>query len=91
MLAYLVLVALVVAPCALYLHRVERAIRCVPPEAAAAAQHYSDDEILATARQLKEQPVSTKPFLGERTGRRYIVVGGSGKLHEEEPMDQAAR
>jgi len=87
MLVYLAPLALAAVSCALYLHRVERAIRCVPPEAAAAAQHYSDDEILDTARKLKERPINSKPFLGEQTGRSYIVVGGSGELSGAEAGD----
>lgn len=65
----------------LYLQHVGRAINRVPPEALAASlKRFTDEEILDTARQLQKSPMDVRPFLGSRTGRRYVVVGGSGAL-----------
>ncbi|EJD42934.1 NAD(P)-binding protein [Auricularia subglabra TFB-10046 SS5] len=64
---------------ALYLRHVERALGRVHPEALKASpKRYTDEDVLEVAQQLERAPVDVKPFLGPRTGRRYIVVGGSG-------------
>ncbi|KAH7107874.1 NAD(P)-binding protein [Auriculariales sp. MPI-PUGE-AT-0066] len=65
--------------CIVYLHLLHLAIQHVPPEAAAAShKRFRDEQVSATAQTLRRNPVNVVPFLGQRTGRRYIVVGGSG-------------
>ncbi|KZV80891.1 NAD(P)-binding protein [Exidia glandulosa HHB12029] len=76
---YIAAAATVVLGGVLYLQHVGRAIAYVPPEALAASpKRFTDDEILETVRQLQAKPIDVRPCLGPRTGRRYIVVGGSG-------------
>lgn len=64
---------------ALYLRHVERALGRDHPEALKASpKRYTDEDVLSVAKQLESAPVDVRPSLGPRTGRRYIVVGGSG-------------
>ncbi|KAH7107863.1 NAD(P)-binding protein [Auriculariales sp. MPI-PUGE-AT-0066] len=64
---------------AIFLHHVHRAVQNVPAEAAAMSNtRFTDDDILSTAQTLKDKPIDVQSYLGSRTGRRYIVVGGSG-------------
>ena len=53
----------------------------VPPEVRAQApDDFSTESILSTARRLKETPLRIDSHLPPRTGRRYIVIGGVGKV-----------
>ncbi|CAA7267670.1 unnamed protein product [Cyclocybe aegerita] len=51
----------------------------VPPEALALSPHrWTVSEIRNAASQISQTPLNTLPYLPPATGRRYIVVGGSG-------------
>ncbi|KAF9791915.1 NAD-P-binding protein [Thelephora terrestris] len=53
----------------------------IPPEVwSQATGNFSPENILSTATRLKEFPPQINSRLPPRTGRRYIIVGGSGFL-----------
>ncbi|KXN88706.1 3beta-hydroxysteroid-dehydrogenase/decarboxylase isoform 2 [Leucoagaricus sp. SymC.cos] len=64
---------------ALYLYHVNRSITIVPSAALKfSPQRWNDEQIRTTAARLAERPLDSLPHLPAATGRRYIVVGGSG-------------
>lgn len=64
---------------AIYLWRVNRMLHSTPDEALRLVQPaWTKDEIETAYRKVQADPIDVKPFLFDRTGRRYIVVGGSG-------------
>ncbi|KAK7965214.1 hypothetical protein PG988_010218 [Apiospora saccharicola] len=72
--------AALVAVAALYLWKLNRALKATPPEVLALSPHrWTEQEIRATYRRLEREPLRWAPHLPPaRPGRRYIVVGGSG-------------
>ncbi|KAJ3515632.1 hypothetical protein NLJ89_g1638 [Agrocybe chaxingu] len=63
----------------LWLWKVNRGITIVPPEALAMSPNRWDPaEIRRVAAEVKKVPLDTLPFLPPSTGRRYVLVGGSG-------------
>ena len=64
----------------LYLRHVDHAIAVPPPEAIALSpQRWSQEAIAQAAKEMEQFPLSAVPHLPPKTGRRYIVVGGSGE------------
>ncbi|KAJ3515628.1 hypothetical protein NLJ89_g1636 [Agrocybe chaxingu] len=58
---------------------INKMMTAVPPEALALSPHrWTVSEIRDTASQISQTPLNTLPYLPPATGRRYIVVGGSG-------------
>ncbi|KAK8139060.1 hypothetical protein PG984_002440 [Apiospora sp. TS-2023a] len=72
--------AALVALAALYLWKLNRALKAAPPEVLALSPHrWTEQEIRATYRRLEREPLRWAPHLPPaRPDRRYVVVGGSG-------------
>lgn len=78
------ILALVFILFALYLLHVNSALSSVPSQVLSLSPNRFDpSQVVATYNKLKEKPVSAE--LPPKTGRRYIVVGGSGFLPGECP------
>lgn len=64
-----------------YLWHVNRSFLGSPDEAAQLAQRrWTDNEIREAYKRIQNKPPDVSPSLTAKKGRRYIVVGGSGKL-----------
>lgn len=64
----------------LYLWHTNRAISTRPEEASKVTQKlWTSQQIKKAYDKVKSSPVNIEPYLFSKTGRRYIVVGGSGK------------
>jgi hypothetical protein len=65
----------------LYLWHVNRAISASPTEAKNLAQKpWTIEQIREAYKKAQVSPIDVKPFLFPKKNRRYVVVGGSGKL-----------
>ncbi|KAF1815941.1 putative 3-beta hydroxysteroid dehydrogenase/isomerase family protein [Eremomyces bilateralis CBS 781.70] len=63
----------------IYLLRVNRALSSLPDEARKLSPHrFTSTEIRECARRLEGRTLDLKDHLPPRTGRRYVVTGGSG-------------
>jgi hypothetical protein len=60
----------------------DRKLRAVPPEAIKASpERWTEEEVQKLLeKQAEEQVDDLTPYLEEKTGRRYIVVGGVNTL-----------
>lgn len=66
---------------ALYLYHVNRGMSYVPDEALKFSPHrWTVNEIKEAYERNIDSPVRTTQYLPPKQNRRYIVVGGSGKL-----------
>ena len=64
----------------LYLYRRTLSMTGTPPEALKLSpQRWTQQEILDAYETVKRNPIDVTKSLPPKTGRRYIVVGGSGK------------
>lgn len=64
----------------LWLWHVNRGITIVPSAALALSPHrWTTEEILKAATEVDGTPLDTLPYLPPATGRRYIIIGGSGE------------
>lgn len=65
-----------------WLLRINAAMLSVPEDARRASPHrWTKQQIRDTYEQVKQKPIDFVKHLPPRLGRRYIVVGGSGKPH----------
>ncbi|KAJ3515634.1 hypothetical protein NLJ89_g1630 [Agrocybe chaxingu] len=63
----------------LWLWHMNKVMTTVPPDALALSPHrWTVPEIRERAAQVTKQPLNTLPHLPPATGRRYVVIGGSG-------------
>lgn len=75
LLAALLPVGLLIA----YLLRVNHAMSSMPEEARKLSPHrLTPEEIRECARRMQGKPLDLRDRLPPRTGRRYVVTGGSG-------------
>ena len=64
----------------LWLWHVNRGITIVPSAALALSPHrWTTEEIRKVAAEVDATPLDTLPYLPSATGRRYIIIGGSGE------------
>jgi hypothetical protein len=64
-----------------YLYHVSQGLSGVPDEVIKLSPHrWTEKEIRETYARLKKDPIDFTPHLPPKQERRYIVVGGSGKL-----------
>lgn len=64
----------------LYLLHVNRQILQTPPEAKALCQKpWTEQDVREAAQHYIDEPTNFDKDLPQKTGRRYIVVGGSGE------------
>ena len=64
----------------IYLGLVQRAMLSAPPEAINLTQkRWTKKQMQDRLKEIKSAPIDVKKSLPPKTGRRYIVVGGSGK------------
>lgn len=63
----------------LYLYHVNRGMTGTHPEALKLSPHrWTEEEIRQTYEKRQRNPIDVKPYLPIKTGRRYVVAGGSG-------------
>ena len=78
--ASLYIVAGLVACLVVYLGLVQRAMLSAPPDAVNLTQkRWTKEHMQRRLEEIKSTPIDVKKSLPPKTGRRYIVVGGSGK------------
>lgn len=66
----------------LYIYISDRKLMELPREALAfSPDRFTDQEVKDTFERISTNPIDVREALGERTGRRYIVVGGVCKLY----------
>ena len=64
----------------IYLGLVQRAMLSAPPDAINLTQkRWTTKQMQERLKELESAPIDVKKSLPPKTGRRYIVVGGSGK------------
>lgn len=62
-----------------YLWRVNRLMHSTPDDARRLTQPiWTDDELRNAYKKAQSHPIDVRPFLFDRTNRRYLVTGGSG-------------
>lgn len=65
----------------LWLYRVNKAMQAVPEEAAKAFPgHWTSQQIRETYERLKKTPSDFVKHLPPKLDRKYVVVGGAGKM-----------
>ena len=75
----LVVILVVFALAVVYLRSVNRAMDTTPPEALQISpKRWTPNDVKKAYAEFAEHPTNYSKLLPERTGRRYIVTGGSG-------------
>lgn len=81
MLAYIALITAFLL--SLYLWHVNRALSGTPDDVASlAGKPYTKEFVRETYERIKKEPIDFKKALPPKTGRRYIITGGTGMYSE---------